>query len=609
MRQSAEHDERASHQLEDITRTVSLREDTSMAEEDALLDAPVVTDEDIDSFATEHGLADYIDLLHTAAKSLRGNESNHNKDNDDPTASNVPARKWRQPLQMYLTIVVTAFGAMGQGWSQTGINGANLDWPTIFGLGVDTPRNNFVVGAVNAAMYISNGLIGLWLVTPLNRGLGRRGATFVGALISTAANIMCGLTSGWLQLLFSRFLLGIGLAVICSTLNVFAAESAPASIRGGLAVSWQMFCAFGIFTGFVANLLIAQHPGDISLKWRVMISAPMLTNLPLLAMLYTCPESPSWHIKTNSDFNAAFKSLQRLRNTNVEAAEELLGFYAQHTSKKKSATTISYLSQFTQLFSIPRNRRATLAAYTTMLAQQLCGINIIAFYSSTIFIGAGFSEFAAYLASIIFGFVNFLGAFPAVWTMDSLGRRSLLLLTLLPMALSMAVAGFSFSISDGTVRFGMITSMIYMFCLLYSPDMGPVPPSYSAEVFPLSHRETEAASAIATANLFAAVLSLTFPYLLSVLGNQGSFLLYAALNVLAWVLIFLFVPETKQKTSDELDEVFEIPTRRFVDYQTFEYAPWWLRRYTKGDTAAMFPDLKPRRGPGYTEVDQDDDYT
>ena len=85
--------------------------------------------------------------------------------------------------------------------------------------------------------------------------------------------------------------------------------------------------------------------------------------------------------------------------------------------------------------------------------------------------------------------------------------------------------------------------------------------------------------AVATANFWAAILSLTFPGFVTALGSQGAFVLYAVLNVLALVLVFLFVPETKQKTLDELDGVFSVSTRSFVKYQMTEYLPWFVKRY------------------------------
>lgn len=135
--------------------------------------------------------------------------------------------------------------------------------------------------------------------------------------------------------------------------------------------------------------------------------------------------------------------------------------------------------------------------------------------------------------------------------------------------------------------------------------MGPVPAAYSAEVFPLSHREIGMSSAVAVTNLWASALSLTFPALLSVLGSQGAFTLYAALNVVAFVLVFLFVPETRLKTLDELDVVFSVSTRRFVRYQVMEYLPWWTRRYLLRQRKAELNPLEMEEE--YSVLEQEDD--
>lgn len=87
------------------------------------------------------------------------------------------------------------------------------------------------------------------------------------------------------------------------------------------------------------------------------------------------------------------------------------------------------LTRFFELFSIPRIRRATWASGIVMIAQQMCGINIISFYSSTIFRQSGISDYTALWASWGFGLINFLFAWPAVWTIDTFGRRALLLFT------------------------------------------------------------------------------------------------------------------------------------------------------------------------------------
>ncbi|KAK8131603.1 metabolite transport protein YfiG [Apiospora sp. TS-2023a] len=535
----------------------------------------------LQDFTKQYGLSKYHELFEKASILVQGDVPVDEIPNI--TASELDAleletdRKWRQPKALYFTILVCSIGAIEQGWAQASMNGANLYFPKEFGIGSSDFEDTLLVGLINSAIYLSTALIGAWLSEPLNHRFGRRGAVFSGALLCLFSNIASALSRSWLQLLLFRVVVGIGLGVGASTVSIFAAECAPPSIRGGLAVSWQMWVAFGVFAGFLANVAFFSF-GDMT--WRLQLVAPALPVIPLASLVFQCPESPAWLMK-KMRYAAAFESLCRLRNSKLQAAREVYAAYIlSKTSRNDPATKPSFGKQFLELYSVPRIRRATLASFSVMISQQLCGINIVSFYSSSIFLDAGFSRFGALLASVLFGLVNFLGAFPAIWTMDTLGRRSLLLLTLPLMALTMFCAGLTFSIpADNLAHFGLLAVLIYLFCALYSPGMGPMPNSYSAEVFPLSHRELGMALAVATTNFWAAVLSLTFPRLETALGTQGAFILYAFLNLVAFVLVFLFVPETRQKGLDELDDVFSIRTRTFARYQVVEYSPWWARRY------------------------------
>lgn len=561
--------------------------------------------EDVVAFTNTFNLKHKLDIFQKAALLVQGDISTRQIPGITPfevqALENETGRKWRQPFLMYLCVAVTALGAMGQGWAQTSMNGANLYFPKAFSIDADTPRNNLILGLINSGIYLSNGLLGAWLVAPLNKSFGRRGAVCYATVVSLLTNIGCALVQNWQQLLFFRLALGCALGVISSTLNVFAAESVPAVIRGGLAVSWQAFCAFGIFVGFVANVAVYDFGPN---TWRLQLAGPFLTTIPLLLLIYVCPESPAWRIKHGGRYDLAFQSLCRLRNTELQAAKELYLSYLQRGGQEEGGS--SYFRQLGELFSVPRIRRATMGAYTVMIAQQLCGINIISFYSSTIFADANFSTYGALMASTAFGFVNFVGAFPSVWLMDTTGRRSLLLLTLPFMAVTMLAAGLAFSIPrDHPAHFGLLATMIYLFCAEYSPGMGPVPAIYAAEAFPLSHREIGMSSAVAVTNIWASALSLTFPQLLSVLGSQGAFTLYAVLNVAALLLVFLFVPETSLKTLDELDGVFSIGTRRFIRYQVTEYLPWWTGRYILRQKKA---ELRPLESMGeYRQLGQEED--
>lgn len=114
---------------------------------------------------------------------------------------------------------------------------------------------------------------------------------------------------------------------------------------------------------------------------------------------------------------------------------------------------------------------------------------------------------------------------------------------------------------------------------------------YSAEVFPLSHREIGMSWAVATNNFWAAVLSLTFPSMLKAMTPTGAFGFYAGLNLVALALIFLFVPETKQKSLEELDQVFSVSTRRHAQYQLREVLPWWIKKQILFQKVGPCPEL------------------
>jgi MFS family permease len=105
---------------------------------------------------------------------------------------------------------------------------------------------------------------------------------------------------------------------------------------------------------------------------------------------------------------------------------------------------------------------------------------------------------------------------------------------------------------------GLVAMFVYIFAAFYSPGEGPVPFTYSAEVFPLSHREVGMSWAVATCLFWAAVLSITLPAMLAKMGAIGVFCFYAGLNMVAFVMIFFLMPETKQRTLEELDYVCKL---------------------------------------------------
>jgi MFS family permease len=216
----------------------------------------------------------------------------------------------------------------------------------------------------------------------------------------------------------------------------------------------------------------------------------------------------------------------------------------------------------------------------------------MSFYSSTIFAESGADLQTSLLASFGFGLVNFVFAFPAIWTIDTFGRRGLLLFTFPNMCWSLLVAGMCYFIPKSSkAHLGLVALFVYIFDAFYSPGEGPVPFTYSAEVFPLSHREIGMSWAVATNNFWATIVSLTFPRQLRAFSTAGAFGFYAAMNLIAFFMIFLWLPETKQRSLEELDYVFGVSTRRHMSFQVKEVAPWWIKTYVLRRKGLTVPQL------------------
>ena len=444
-----------------------------------------------------------------------------------------------------------------------------------------------ITGLVVGAPYLACAVLGSWLTEPLNAIFARRGTIFISCMIAAIASIWEGVANSWVNLFIARFVLGLGIGSKSSTVPVYSAECAPAPIRGALVMQWQMWTAFGIMIG---NIMGVAFSGTTltreDLGWRLMLGSTVVLPLVVCAQVYFCPESPRWLIQHNQ-IKKAHRSFQKLRPTELQAARDLYYTYVGVELERKINTGKNFFTMFLELFTVPRNRRATLATWIIMFMQQFCGVNVIAYYSTTIFEQGGYSTNSALLASMGTGILNWVFALPALFTIDTWGRRNLVLFTLPFLCICLLWTGFSFwidppamlgGISKSTARTGMITTGMYLFEVFYSPGMGPVPFSYSAEAFPLHVREVGMSWATATTWCFNFILSFTWPHLLTAFKPQGAFGWYAAWCMIGWLGLLLFMPETKALTLEELDQVFGVPTWKHSSYQ-IKNAIWHFKKW------------------------------
>ncbi|KAI0601889.1 sugar transporter-domain-containing protein [Biscogniauxia sp. FL1348] len=521
-----------------------------------------------EAYCAKHGITDEEDVRAFRLGAIIAGNYNRYDIVDGLTADerNVLDReithKWSNPAMLYAVIVICSLCAAVQGMDETVVNGAQFFYRKFFGIGdSSSQRDAWLLGLTNAAPYICCAFVGCWLTEPMNKKFGRRGSVFISCLISAAACF------------WQAF-----------TVTMFAAECSPPKLRGALVMQWQMWTAFGIMVGYVADLAFYSVPnlsGIIGLNWRLMMGSAMIPAVFVCALVYFTPESPRWYLTKDRHMDA-YKSICQLRFSKVQAARDL--FYMDTLLQVEKETMQIGKSKIKEILTVRRNRNAALASEIVMFLQQFCGVNAIAYYSTNIFIDSGFGEQAALAASLGFGVVNFLFALPAFYTIDTFGRRNLLLTTFPLMAFFLFFTGFSFYIPEqSTAHVACIALGIYLFGVVYSPGEGPVPFTYSAEAYPLYIRPIGMSLATATTWFFNAVISLTWPSMVQSWTEPGAFSWYAAWNLAGWVLVLLFVPETKEKTLEELDAVFDVPLRSTMRYGAAQAFYFWNRYIFRRD--------------------------
>lgn len=130
-------------------------------------------------------------------------------------------------------------------------------------------------------------------------------------------------------------------------------------------MSWQLWTAFGIFVGFCANLILF-NVGNIA--WRLQLASAFIPAVPLVILVYFCPESPRWYLKKKK-YRDAWNSLKRLRKHELQAARDLYYINALLEAEEIVMGNTGYVKRWIELFTIPRIRRATLASWVVMIGK------------------------------------------------------------------------------------------------------------------------------------------------------------------------------------------------------------------------------------------------
>lgn len=458
-----------------------------------------------------------------------------------------------------LTLVAT-LGGLLFGYDTAVISGtvSSLESFFILPFGLGEMEANARLGLV-----VSSALIGC-IIGGISGGiiskkLGRRNGLILAAVLFLLSAIGSSMPEMFLKpvgeadhtfiyiFIFYRIIGGIGVGLASMLSPLYIAEIAPAKIRGKLVSLNQFAIIFGMLVVYFVNYFIAKQGDDSWLStvgWRWMFASEIIPAALFLFMLIFVPDTPRSLVLKNRPE----KALDVLTKVNgVEAANKILA-EIQNTVTSDSGKLFSF--GFTVI----------VIGILLSVFQQFVGINVVLYYAPEIFKSMGSGTDVALMQTIIVGAVNLLFTVLAIMTVDKFGRKPLMIIGALGMAISMFALGTTFFMES--VGIGALVFML-LYVASFAMSWGPVCWVLLSEIFPNKIRGRALAVAVAAQWISNYVVSWTFPmmdknsYLLEKFNHGFAYWIYGIMGIIAMWIVWKYVPETKGKTLEEMEDIWK----------------------------------------------------
>lgn len=434
-------------------------------------------------------------------------------------------------------IVVAAIAAIGGllfGYDTGVISGAILFIKQQYNL--DTTLQEITVSMVLVGAVTGAALGGI-----LGDRYGRKRMIIYAAIIFGVGAVMTALTPNLPILIIGRVIVGVGIGIASFISPMYISEVAPKSIRGTLVFLNQLALTIGILLAYLVDYLFTNTPDG----WRWMLGLALLPALALGFGMERMPNSPRWLVMRKSE-DQARRVLQEIRGSNA-VDDEL------HDIQNSIATEGA--SKWSDLMT-PRLRLPLIIGMGLAIFQQVTGINTVIYYAPTIMEFSGLkSAGASILATTGIGVVNVIFTIVGSWFVDRAGRRPLLITSLSGMAVSLALLAIAFQSPQLASSLGVAVVLILMlYVASFAIGLGPVFWLLISEIYPLNVR-SKAMSVATVANWGAnLIVAVTFLSIVKALGRPGAFWLYAGLTLASVIFTIKLVPETKNRTLEQIQE-------------------------------------------------------
>ncbi|TVY37534.1 putative metabolite transport protein [Lachnellula subtilissima] len=459
----------------------------------------------------------------------------------------------------YFTWLLVGFASMGgllSGIDQSLISGANLYMPASLDLTtkqVSLVSSGVPLGAVGGALILG----------PLNEAVGRRMAIIVSLVLYTVGAALEAGAINFGMMVAARIILGMGVGLEGGTVPVYVAESVSRKYRGNLVSLYQFMIALGEVLGYVvAAIFVNVSAGG----WRYMLGSSLVFSTIMFVGILFMPESPRF-LMHKGRTTEAWHVWKQIRGEDAESRKE---FYVMKYSVAEEFTAkeagVNKRFPWMDFFTEPRARRAIIYANIMVFLGQFTGINAIQYYMATLMQQVGFNDKEAVFMSLVGGGSLLLGTVPAIFYMEKFGRRFWACAMLPGFFIGLVLIGCSYLIplsnksgSQGVYITGLI---IYEgFFGSYACLTWVIP----SEVYPTYLRSYGMETSDVTLFLGSFLVTYFFADMQKGMTNIGLSLgFYGGIAVLGWFYQILFMPETKNKTLEEIDIIFSQPTSQLV---------------------------------------------
>jgi sugar porter (SP) family MFS transporter len=432
--------------------------------------------------------------------------------------------------------VIAAIGGLLFGYDTGVISGALLY------IAPDLHANTFEQQAIVAVLLLG-AMFGALLSGYLADRISRKWTKVISGSIYFIAAIGCALSVSTGMLIGFRFLLGLSVGTASFVSPLYISEVSPPRIRGGLVSFNQMAIVCGILLAYIVNYAFHGFPD----QWRWMLGVAAIPGAVLAVGMLTVPHTPRWLMMQGRE-DEATSVLEELREGDEEAdTDQELEDIKEANEQERNANVKALLE--------PRLRAVLLVGLVLAIAQQFVGVNTVIYYAPTILSDTGLTNSASLAATMVVGVTNVVFTVVAVLLLDKVGRRVLLLTGSVVLLVALAVLGVYFSSSTLQNDYGWIAlAGLLLFIAGFAIGLGPVFWLMIAEIFPVGMR-SKAMSVCTIANWGANFLvAQTFLTLSGAISRSGVFFLYAGLAVLSIAFFATRVPETKDRSLEELQE-------------------------------------------------------